>query len=297
MYHYFKCKRNGAHRMAVNPVAGVVATPICSNCGGPTVKIGEGVAPVAPPDPPAAPLAVPNLPDDDAVIYQGNGDHGWRGNVGFRVMKNNAQAHVIIEVALPQRPLPYVVRCHATLLNGNNANAPVSPPTGGGYRHTINTRSDQMANLAQPLMNPIAMTAQMNFTLNLGHAGFGLIHVIAGHHDDLRTLTGAGVAMVGGGSPEMEQYRSFAAIQVGLQHCLSMASLQAIYQDTADASKWIFVGRWNARAVIVVTRRAGNVYSITTLYIGDQAGAPAAVGGGHRSIAWKRRQAVLPPGW
>lgn len=296
MFHYFKCKRNNTHRMAIPTVSGAVATPICSICGGPTLKIGEGLAPVAPPDPPAlGPLPV--LADNDAVIFHGNGNHGWRGNVAYRVARNEARQHAIIEVTIPQRPQPYIVRLHSGLLGGNNQNAPVTAPIGGGYWHTLDTRADQMANLAQPLMNPIAMDAQMNFSLKLGNASFGLIHIIAGHHDDLRTLTGAGVANAGGSSPETQQYRSFLAIQAGLQQCLGMASLQAIFRDATNANKWIFVGLWNQKAVIVVTQKDGGVYSLTTLYIGDPASTPASIGSGQRRIAWKRKQARLPSGW
>lgn len=279
--------------MAIAPVGGAVATPICSTCGKPTVKIGEGTAPFAPPDLPGD-EALPTLADQDDVVFSGNGVHPWRGNVTYSVEKNDAQQHVIVRVGIPGRPDPYVVRFHSSLLRGNDADALLAPPFGTSW-HTLNTTSGQMNDVAAELSKPPTMDAQINFGLKLGNPGFGLIHIIAGHHQNLRTFTRR-VAQIPD-TPGIEDYRSYVALQAGLQECLGMSALQAIYQDTANINKWIFVGLSEANSVIVVTLRAGNTYSLTTFYIGAAAGAPAAVGGGQRKLAWKRRQARLPPGW
>jgi hypothetical protein len=192
----------------------------------------------------------------------GSGQHGWRGNVSYVVKRNEAQQHVIVEVTIPARPAPFIVRFHTKLLGGRSSDSPVSPPADfeRGNWLVLNPKSDQMQNLGTQLSNPPPLDAMMGLTLKLGNASFGLIHMIAGHHDDLRTLTGAGVAQVGGSTPEqqaeMQQYRSYLAIQAGLQQCLGISSLQAIYQDATDPSKWIFVGLWGDKSVIVVALRS-----------------------------------------
>ena len=316
MYHYFRCKRNPVHVAGVLEVSGAYATPNCPQCGGPMIGAGEGTAPLPPPTLPPAPGPLV-LVDADEVKRDVMDAHPRIGNVEWLLKVNEAQQAAMVEVIYAGGKKPVTVRFHSTLLGGFTDNSFLSAPIGSGggtaYWHTLATKSDQMNRLAAILSAPVPMDGTIRFKLKLGNAKFGFVHMIVGHHDDFRTLTTAGVVTVsvGGGSAigsaaiakekqaqaELEQYRSYLALQAGLQACLSAGSLQAIYQDTTNPAKWIFVGLWGAHSFIVVAQKEGVDYNMTTLYIGSPAGVTAAAGTGQRKAAWKRNQAKLPPGW
>jgi hypothetical protein len=313
MYRYFECKRNSAHRMAVIAHAsGAWAQPACDQCGSPTLKIGEGNAPVPPPagtapnDPAAA------FSDEKQLVLSGTGRHGSTGNhVEYYLKKNEAQEDAILTVTVANRK-PHKVRFHLSRLEGHigdiTAESRIKAPFGAQWL-TIEPKSDQMerlcaTNLSSYYSQPPTMDSKINLSMKLGNVAYGLVHVVAGHHDDLRTLTGAGVLTVTFGGDDaaskkmqkkFEQYRSFLAIQQALQSCLKPGQLQAIYK--ADDLKWIFVGLWQEKCLLVVTRKNGSNYDIITLYIGPVGGINAVSGYSNRRVAWRLKAAKLPPIW
>ncbi len=195
------------------------------------------------------------------------------------------------------------MRFHNSLLDGNTSEAHVKAPSGEWM--VIEPNSDAMGRLGALLSDKSPkMDSKIKLTIKVGTPLFGLVHIISGHHDDLRTLTGAGVAMgsIGHDTDEgkkqqrkMEQYRSYLAVQAGLQKCLGPSALQAIYK--IEPNKWIFVGEWSGKCLMVVTQKNGDDYDITTLYIGSMGGVNAVAGTSNRKAAWKRKMAKLPPGW
>lgn len=305
MYRYFTCVRDPDHITSVLAHAsGAYAAPLCSLCSGPTVLRGEGKVPMPPtlsgPEAVFGPATEP-LTDEKLEVLRGTGNHARLGRVDYYLKKNEGQQDAILTVQVGAAK-SHKVRFHSALLTGNTSDSRVNAPGGTAWM-VIEPKSDQMTALGATLTNPPAMDMKINLTVKIGTPLYGLVHIIAGHHDDLRTLTGAGVVQITIPGEDaaakkqqrkMEQYRSFMAVQAGLQMCLSPSSLQAIYK--IDVQKWMFIGEFGGKCMLAVAQKNGPSYDITTLYLGAPGGVNAVLGT-RGTAAWKRRGAKLPPGW
>ncbi|MGI4756298.1 MAG: hypothetical protein ACRYGF_05540 [Janthinobacterium lividum] len=298
-YRYYTCTMHPLEHLSVPITSPAFAIPQCPDCHRYMQQAGEGNAPTpgvmnllgavsAPPVPVLTPLL-----DAEVVVVSGHGDHDRAGHLQYTLSKNEAKVDAKLEVKLDRKSTPYTVRLHPGLITGATSNSQIAAPFGNCW-HTIQTKTDAMERGGVLITDPAPLPRAVKFGLKLGNAKFGLVHVMAGHFSDLRSFT-SGVAQVAG----MEEYRSFLAMQSGLQACLSPESLQAMYRETDRADKYVFVGLWSGKAVIVATRfdAADQRFDITTLYIGDPGKAPAPMGTRRYKTAWKRKRALLPQGW
>ena len=114
--------------------------------------------------------------------------------------------------------------------------------------------------------------------MRLGNGRYGLIHLLAGHDDDMR-------GWMGNANPTQNQgdqgYRTIQGVQVGLMKRLAIAELQEIRRDVGN--KWLFIGKDGA--CLVATQAAGKPYlTITTFY------KSAGRVGGDSAIYWQRKK-------
>lgn len=285
MYRYWECPRCHARTATQSQAPGAYASPLCQNaaCHRATMQlIGTGVAPVAPPPLPpvaAGPAALPG----DVVVYVGNGVSHGRA-LDWTVYRNQAQAEVRI-VWTVGASNPREARMHISMLDRAGIleqNWIVLPPyaaTGGHEACWLRmpSRSDQMDRLGT--FHPIAWAgpppAVFDIRMCLGNAGFGLIHMLAGHVDDMRRWTEAVPNVPGDG---MQAHRTLQALHFGLTELLTLGNLREIRRDVGDT--WIFVGADDA--CLVCTRAPNALHLTVTTFYRRMREAKG-------SLYWKRR--------
>ena len=270
MYRYWECPRCHARTATQSQVEGAYASPACQNatCHRATMQlIGSGVAPVAPPPLPG-PVAGPAVLPGEVEVYAGNGIHHGR-ILDWRVYRNEADAEVRIAWTVGGSN-PREARMHISMLARAGViqkSWGVLPPfrqagTSPACWLSMPSRSDRLEWLGafHTLPDNLAPPATFDIRMCLGNAKFGLIHVLAGHVDDMRRWT-SGVANVQGEA--MQAYRTILGLHRGLTELLSLSALQEIRRD--DGDKWIFVGADDA--CLVCTRAPNAAYlTVTTLY-------------------------------
>jgi hypothetical protein len=270
MYRYWECPRCHARTATQSQVAGAYASPACQNatCHRATMQlIGSGAAPVAPPPAPGPVAGPAGLPGDVVVCFGTGVSHGRA--LDWRVFRNQAQAEVRI-VWTVGTSNEREARMHISLLDRVGAlesHWKVLPPfriagCSAETWLTLPSRSDPMERIGT--FHQIAWAGppptQFDIRMCLGNAAFGLIHMLAGHVDDMRRWTESVIQVEGEG---MQAYRTMQALHVGVNELLALKNLREIRRDIGDV--WIFVGADDA--CLVCTRAPNAAYlSVTTMY-------------------------------
>ncbi|MCU0906720.1 MAG: hypothetical protein MUF73_04560 [Rhodobacteraceae bacterium] len=270
MYRYWECPRCHARTATQSQVAGAYASPACQNaaCHRATMQlIGSGVAPVAPPPAPALVAGPAGLPGESLIYYGMATSHGRP--LSWLVYRNPAQAEVRITWSVDGSNIREA-RMHIDLLGrvgANESNWIVRPPfriTGCSTDTWLSlpSRTDGMERIGT--FHTVAWAgpppATFDVRMCLGHAGFGLIHMLAGHVDAMRRWTTAVANVEGEG---MQAYRTMQALHFGISELLALGNLREIRRDVGGV--WIFVG---ADDICLVCTQAGNAafLTVTTTY-------------------------------
>ncbi|MBK1706775.1 hypothetical protein CKO40_20065 [Halochromatium glycolicum] len=271
------------------PPAGIVPHPQCSGCKQFKMEfIGDGVAPVLPPPPPpgtrtaqwqAQAAAMTDVPK---VLYSGSGaNHG--AMVDYSVSENTAKAVVQVDYRVGSSN-NRTVAFHNSLLTrqGPPADWLIKPAFGVlGSPLAWASLDPKKLPPGAVLSDAPKMPQRFDVVMPLGNHAFGLIHLLAGHLKDARSLTGPPSS---GLSAEDEVYRTTQGVQRGIGEALSPGGLNAVALEDPVNRKWIFLG---ANGVTLVVRgHANGAFSATTMFKGGKI-APTA------RKAWKRRGVVL----
>lgn len=303
MFHRFECPRCGAGLVTQSQAAsGAYASPSCGNpaCHNATMRhLEQSPHPFPPPAPVIFPQPQPvaRQPANYTVLHQGVGVTTV-GSVAYLVEEdaNLLEIRITIHVNAAN---PFVLRLHSGLIPnrlGNPANWLVNPPhqlAGGGancwyaFRRTLPV----YAHLGVQLSNAAPLPLQIDIAMKLGNHAFGLIHLLAGHHDNARTLASARGTMVDGvlmpnvmntADTEDDSYRTVMGVQALVAQLFAPGAIQQINLVNDGGVKWLFLGESGGKLALMVVTIVAGIPSVTTIYL-----TKSRVLDG--TIAWKRK--------
>jgi len=302
MFNVFRCKscldRWGQPKLAEAPYSAAMAYPRCEICNKTMTYVGTSDVPLAPGLP--SPLKLLQLdmkyPDKsanpDKVLINENGQDTTGRNVSVTVTKKYGQQCIVIDLNVDGKAI--MVRLASSLLkkNGNTyADYLVSSPFPVQGQNNCWVRMDgRQLNERNRVVDGAKLPAPFfDIAMPLGGIRYGLIHLLAGHHQNTRTwlaknnnaahLTppeprGASaqaqqeyadaMTKYKADIAEQESYRSFLGILEGLTQSFEWKNLQGIIKAGMD--KYVIVGTDQATPVKLVVKKSGLNYTVTTLF-------------------------------
>jgi len=305
-FNLFHCKwcldKWGRPKMIEMPYSVAMAYPKCDICGATMSYAGPSDVALQPLAPPLPSLLMELQLDkarpfksgkEDKVLIEEEGLDTSERYVSVKVTKQYGQMAIVIELTVDEGE-PFFVRFHSRLLKKNGSDYkdylvsspfPVQGQTNCWLRLDGSKLNDWNGiSQGDKLPSPFFEVA-----MPLGGIKYGLIHLLAGHHQNTRTwLSGNNncsnmqkpekrgtsceaqeqflVAMekYNTDHAEEESYRSFMGILEGLSKSFKWENLQGIIK--ADDDKYVIVGKDKEAPVKLVVKKAGTNYTVTTLF-------------------------------
>jgi len=302
MFNVFRCKscldRWGQPKLAEAPYSVAMAYPRCEICNKTMTYVGASDVPLAPGQPSPLmllqlDLARPNKSGNpDKVLIEQEGQDTTGRNVKVKVTKQYGQLAIVIELTVDGEAV--VVRFHSSLLKkigSSYADYLVSSPfpvqgQTNCWLRLDGTKLNDWNGVSEGAKLPSPF---FEVAMPLGGIKYGLIHLLAGHHQNTRTWLAKNnncsdlqkpekrgnsceaqeqfekaMTKYNTDHAEEESYRSFMGILEGLSESFKWENLQGIIK--ADGDKYVIVGKDKAAPVKLVVRKSGSAYTVTTLF-------------------------------
>jgi hypothetical protein len=225
---------------------------------------------------------MPNLDDQDRVTYAGNGTDRGR-SIRWELIENAARAEAKLTIEVNSSGVKYPALfplsslSKPSILEEDWIVAPAVAATGGSKQSwmCINTKSDQFDRIGRVADKAIKMPRLFDVRVPMGNANYGLIHLLAGHTNNMRKFMGTTNQAQ---SPQDEGYRTMQGIQMGLLERLGLRELKEI-RHAIVGSKWMFSGKNGA--LLVTKKMPDGTFWVTTLYEKN--------GASKDKLIWKRK--------